>query len=331
MPLIKNSTYQKPFYLFNGHWETIVPSTFRKIKGVAYERERLELSDGDFLDLDWLKNKGENKSEAKNKTSKLVIISHGLEGSSERHYSKGMAKYFSQRGWDAIAWNCRGCSGEINRLPRFYHHGATEDLDAVVQHAINKNQYDTIALVGLSMGGSLTLKYFGENAGKLHPSIKTGVVFSVPCDLGSSARELDKPEKKFYLNRFLKKLGKKIKEKSKIFPELISYENFDKIKSFREFDNRYTAPLHGFKDANDFYQRASSGNYIAAIQLPTLIVNALNDPFLPKTCFPFSIAENHLHVNLETPIHGGHVGFTLAGREENWMEVRAFEFTSKAR
>jgi uncharacterized protein len=321
MPLIQNSSYQKPFYLFNGHWETIVPSTFRKIKDVAYERERLELSDGDFLDLDWLKNKGENK----NKTSKLVIISHGLEGSSERHYSKGMAKYFSQRGWEAIAWNCRGCSGEMNR---FYHHGATEDLNEVVQHAINKNQYDTIALVGLSMGGSLTIKYFGENGGKLSSVIKAGVTFSVPCNLGSSARELDKPEKKFYLNRFLKKLDKKIKEKSKAFPELISHEDFDRIKSFREFDNSYTAPLHGFKDADDFYQRASSGNYIAAIQLPTLIVNALNDPFLPPACFPFEMTENHKYVSLETPKYGGHVGFTLAGKEENWMEVRAFEFIS---
>ncbi len=319
MPLIKNSSYQKPFYLFNGHWETIVPSTFRKVKGVAYERERLELSDGDFLDLDWLKNK----------SSQLVIISHGLEGSSDLHYSKGMAKYFFQRGWDAIAWNCRGCSGEINRLPRFYHHGDTEDLGAVIEHAISKNQYKEIALVGLSMGGSLTLKYFGENARKLPSVIKAGATFSVPCNLGSSARELDKPEKKFYLNRFLKKLGNKIREKSKIFPELISYGGFEKIKSFREFDTRYTAPLHGFKNADDFYERASSGNYIASIQTPTLIVNALSDPFLPTACFPFGVAENHEYVSLETPTYGGHVGFTLAGKEENWMEVRAYEFISK--
>jgi uncharacterized protein len=318
MPLIKNSSYQKPFYLFNGHWETIVPSMFRKVKGVAYERERLELSDSDFLDLDWLKNK----------STKLVIISHGLEGSSERHYCKGMAKYFFQRGWDAIAWNCRGCSGEINRLPRFYHHGATEDLSAVIQHAIQKNQYNEIALVGLSMGGSLTLKYFGENAEKLPSTIKVGVTFSVPCHLGSSARELDKPEKKFYLNRFLKKLGNKIREKSKVYPELISYEGFEKIKSFREFDTRYTAPLHGFKDADDFYEQASSGNYIARIQTPTLIVNSLSDLFLPPSCFPFEVAENHEYVSLETPKYGGHIGFTLAGKEENWMEVRAFEFIS---
>ena len=199
MPLIKKSSYQKPFYLFNGHWETIIPSAFRTIKDVTYQRERLELADGDFLDLDWLRDQSQ----------KLVVISHGLEGSSERHYSKGMAKYFSQRGWDAVAWNCRGCSGEINRLPRFYHHGATEDIAAVIQHAINLKKYSTIALVGFSMGGSMTLKYLGENSKKLHPSIKGGVALSVPCDLGASARELDRPNQLFYRNRFLKKLEKK--------------------------------------------------------------------------------------------------------------------------
>lgn len=316
MPLIEKSNYRKPFYLFNGHWETIVPSSFRKIKGVTYQRERLELIDGDFLDLDWLK--GNNQ--------KLVVISHGLEGSSERHYSKGMAKYFHARGWDAVAWNCRGCSGEINRLPRFYHHGATEDIRAVVEHAIHTKKYSTIALVGFSMGGSMTLKYMGENGNTLHNSVKTAVVFSVPCHLGSSARELDKPSKRFYLNRFLKKLQKKIQAKSLQFPRIVSAEGFENIRSFRDFDNRYTCPLHGFKDADDFYERASSGPHISSIQKPTLVVNALSDPFLPQECYPVDIAKKHSTVFLEMPADGGHVGFTLAGKEVNWMEVRAFEF-----
>ena len=316
MPLIEKSSYRKPFYLFNGHWETIVPSSFRKIRGVSYQRERLELVDGDFLDLDWLK--GNNQ--------KLVVISHGLEGSSERHYSKGMAKYFHARGWDAVAWNCRGCSGEINRLPRFYHHGATEDIRAVVENAIHTKRYSTIALVGFSMGGSMTLKYMGENGNTLHDSVKTAVVFSVPCHLGSSARELDKPSKRFYLNRFLKKLQKKIQAKSLQFPHIVSAEGFGTIRSFRDFDNRYTSRLHGFNDADDFYERASSGSHISSIQKPTLIVNALSDPFLPEECYPFDVAKKHSTVFLETPADGGHVGFTLTGKEENWMEVRAFEF-----
>jgi predicted alpha/beta-fold hydrolase len=318
MPLVANSSYRAPWYLLNGHLETIVPSMVRKIKGVTYDRERLELSDGDFIDLDWLRNK----------SNKLIIIAHGLEGNSDRHYSKGMAKYFFQRGWNTLAWNCRSCSGEMNRLPRFYHHGATEDLAELIAHVIAKKQFEKIVLVGFSMGGSLTLKYLGEQR-QLPKEIKAGVVFSVPCHLGSSAKELDKPSKKFYLNRFLKKLGKKIKVKSELFPDLISYHGYEAITTFEEFDNRYTAPLHGFKNADDFYLRASSLNYISTITLPTLIVNALNDPFLPPLCFPTEIAKDHSHLFLETPERGGHTGFTLAGKKENWMEVRAFEFISQ--
>jgi predicted alpha/beta-fold hydrolase len=317
MPLIALSSYKHPYYLFNGHLETIVPSAFRKVGGPPYRRERLELDEGDFLDLDWLENK----------SRRLVIISHGLEGSSDRHYSKGMANFFFKNGWDALAWNCRSCSGEMNRLPRFYHHGATEDLKAVIDHALNKG-YESIALIGISMGGSLSLKYVGENAKNLHPAIKRVVAFSVPCHLGSSAGELDKPSKKFYLNRFLKKLGRKIQAKAASFPDIISYEGFDKIRTFEEFDNRYTAPLHGFRDAQDFYERASSLPHIANISIPTLIVNALNDPFLPRQCFPYDIARESKFVFLETPKRGGHTGFTLAGRRENWMEVRAFEFVN---
>ncbi|HQQ82924.1 MAG TPA: alpha/beta fold hydrolase [Cyclobacteriaceae bacterium] len=316
MPILTTSDYRPPLYLFNGHLETIVPSAFRKITDVTYQRERLELADGDFLDLDWLKQG----------TRKLMIVSHGLEGSSDRHYSKGMARYFYRRGWDALAWNCRSCSGEMNRLPRFYHHGATEDITAVVDHAIAAGGYETIVLVGISMGGSMTLKYLGENAGTLPTQVKGGVAFSVPCHLGSSARELDKPEKRFYLNRFLKKLGAKIKLKSERFPDLISYRGFDQIKSFEAFDNRYTAPLHGFRDAQDFYERAASLPHISNIRVPVLIANAVNDPFLPPACYPFDIARQSDFVYLETPDRGGHTGFTLPGSDDSWMEQRAFAF-----
>ncbi len=318
MPLILSSYKTPPFYLFNSHAETIVPSIFRKVSG-TYDRERLELPDGDFVDLDWMRSN--NK--------KLVIISHGLEGSSDRHYSKGMATYFYVHGWDALAWNCRGCSGVMNRLPRFYHHGATEDIAAVIDHAIQL-KYEHISLVGFSMGGSMSLKYIGERNGILPTQIKSAVTFSVPCDLKSSATELDKPSKKFYLNRFLRKLEKKIRAKSILFPE-ISATGFEKIKTFREFDNRYTAPLHGFTDADDFYTRASSGPYIQSIEIPTLIVNALNDPFLPNACYPVEIAKEHTQVYLEMPARGGHVGFSLPGASESWMERRAYEFVESVK
>lgn len=312
MPVIP-SAYKAPFYLFNAHLETVIPSVFRKVAG-TYQRERLELSDGDFLDLDWMTQQ----------RNKLVIISHGLEGSSERHYTKGMAIHFFQQGWDAVAWNCRGCSGEINRLPRFYHHGATEDLAAVIDHALQKN-YDNIVLVGFSMGGSMTLKYLGEQAPP--QQIKSAITFSVPCDLGSSAAELDKPSNKFYLNRFLKKLEKKIQAKAIQFPHLLSDKSFETITTFRDFDTRYTAPLHGFADADDFYSKASCNPHLDNIKIPTLLVNAENDPFLTQSCYPVTLAQRHPQLHLEIPKRGGHVGFSMAGNT-NWMEVRALEFAS---
>ncbi|MCU0420885.1 MAG: alpha/beta fold hydrolase [Cyclobacteriaceae bacterium] len=314
MPLLASS-YRAPFYLFNGHLETVVPSLFRKITDVTYLRERLELPDGDFLDLDWLRQG----------SPRLMIVSHGLEGNSDRHYCKGMAKYFFQHGWDALAWNCRSCSGEMNRLPRFYHHGATEDLAFVIDHALQRG-YAHVALVGISMGGSMTLKYLGENAGHLPPAVQAAVAFSVPCHLGSSASALDNPPNRFYLNRFLKKLGKKITAKAAMFPDTVSASGFEKIRSFREFDNRYTAPLHGFRDADDFYERASALPHLSSIGIPTLIVNALNDPFLPEDCYPRQLARNHPLLFLETPARGGHTGFTLSGEVANGMEKRALAF-----
>lgn len=318
MPIITSSSYRGVPMLFNGHLETVIPSMFRKIKGVTYTRERITLDDGDFLDLDWLK--GDHR--------KLVIISHGLEGSSERHYVKGMARYFHQYGWDALGWNCRSCSGEMNRAARLYHHAATDDLAVVVEHA-QRQGYTQMALVGFSMGGSLTLKYLGEQGRHLHPTIQAAAVFSVPCHLAASAAALDAPNMAFYRKRFLKKLGIKIQLKSLQYPDLVRYDGFENIQFFREFDERYTAPLHGFLSASDFYERASAMHYLPDIGIPTLVVNALNDPFLPEACHPRMIAKNHQHLYLETPARGGHVGFSFFKREENWMEYRALEFISQ--
>jgi predicted alpha/beta-fold hydrolase len=279
-----------------------------------YERQRMELEDGDFLDLDWLRHNDRTEK-------KLIIISHGLEGSSERHYSRGMAGHFYHKGWDAVAWNCRSCSGEINRLPRFYHHGDTGDLQAVINEGYRKN-YDHIALVGFSMGGSFTMKYLGEQGSKIDRRIKGGVGFSVPCELGGSAAQLDKPSMTFYRNRFLRKLGKKILAKSFIYPDKISYQGYEKIKTFKQFDDRYTASLHGFKDANDFYSRSSCDQYLKDITIPALIVNAANDPFLTPGCYPKDVD----NIYLEIPKRGGHVGFSLPDGEENYMEIRAYDF-----
>ncbi len=315
MPIIK-SKYKAPFYLKNGHLATIVPSSFRKVEDVVYDRERIHTPDGDFLDLDWVNSN----------SNKLVVVSHGLEGSSNRPYMKGMVKYFSERGWDALAWNCRSCSGELNWKPKFYHHGATEDLKQVIDYAIEDKGYDIIVLVGFSMGGSMTLKYCGEMGEEIPRQVKGATAFSVPVSLKSSVEALSTFGTTFYRKRFIKKLENKIKLKAAQYPEEIKYEGFESIKFFPDFDNLYTAPLHGFKNADDFYEKASAGGYMYDTIVPVLLVNAANDPFLGDACYPKKKCEKHANLYLEIPKHGGHVGFSLKGRDENYMEMRAYEF-----
>jgi predicted alpha/beta-fold hydrolase len=335
MPILPPKELKPPFYYFgNAHLQTIIPSLFRNVNGVIYHRERISTPDGDFLDLDWAWAEAQKKvngvvsSKHVKPSKKLIIVSHGLEGSADRHYVKGLIKVMNQEGWDGLGWNCRSCSGELNRLPRFYHHGDTPDLDLVINYALEKFDYQTVALAGFSMGGSMTLKYFGERGEDILPQIKKGIAFSVPCDLAACSDELSKPSKMFYTRRFLKKLNKKILKKAKLMPEQISAEPIKNIRIFRDFDNAYSSQLHGFRDAEDYYRQASSINYLQGIRKPVLLINSLNDPFLTLSCFPKAIAENHRFLYLEMPLQGGHVGFQRLGQKETYAELRAKEWLS---
>lgn len=317
MPLIFNKTYKNPYYAFNQHMETIIPSALRKIKGVNYQRERIITPDNDFLDIDWLKNQSQQ----------LIIISHGLEGSSHRPYVKGLAKLFHQNNYDVLAWNCRGCSEEINKNKILYHHGFTQDVETVVQRAL-KEGYKNIVMAGFSMGGSLTLKYLGENAENLHPEIKGGMAVSVPCDLDSSSRMLSLKKNKFYQDRFMRKLTKKISWKNEQFPGFVEMRPWKSFRNFHEFDSHYTAKIFGFKDADDFYNKVQCLPHIKNIKVPTLILNAMNDPMLTDSCFPKEEAESMENVTLEISVKGGHVGFMQAGKEYTYAEERALQFFS---
>jgi len=304
----------------SGHIQPIFPSIFRKIETDFYIRERIETDDADFLDIDWAKNGNKN----------LAIISHGLEGSSKRSYVAGMAKTLLRNGWDVLAWNFRSCSEEINRQPRFYHSGATDDLERVVQHALNKDLYNKISLIGFSMGGNLTLVYLGQQGDNLNAKIVRSATFSVPCDLRASSMQLAKPQNKLYMKRFLRMLHEKIREKMKVFPELINDTDYDLIKTFKEYDNRYTAPLHGFENAEDYWRKCSSRQFIPGIKIPTLIVNALNDPFLADGCYPVEETAKSKYVFLERPKSGGHVGFISFNKDNSyWSENRALEFLTE--
>lgn len=308
------TSYRAPFLLLNKHLETIYPSLLRKVQTKAYSRERITTPDNDFLDLDWLKQG----------SKKLIILSHGLEGNSQRSYIKGMANIFYNHGFDVLAWNFRGCSEEMNRTLRFYHSGATDDLDLVVDHVISVG-YTEISLIGFSLGGNLTLKYLGEKATTLHPFIKSSVTFSVPLNLHSSCIEISRPSNWIYNKRFLKSLALKVRNKSKHISGLDT-RALDTIKTLLEFDNKYTAPIHGFKDAIDYYEQCSAIHFISSIDRPTLIVNALNDPFLSRDCYP-SHLHDHPFLKFEYPNRGGHVGFALFNQNGlYWSELRALKF-----
>ncbi|QHL87461.1 alpha/beta fold hydrolase [Nibribacter ruber] len=315
MPLLPASPYRAPFFLFNGHLQTILPSTLRKAPAVSYTRERIDTPDQDFLDLDW----------SIVGSSTLVVVSHGLEGDTQRPYMKGMVKAANQTGWDALAWNYRSCSGEPNHLLRSYHMGVMEDLHLVIEHALAKHRYETVYLVGFSMGGNLTLNYLSQWADKVPMQVKRAAVFSVPCHMSSACAQLAKPQNRIYMRRFLNTLHQKLKLKAQKFT--VDLADYHQIKTFEQFDDRYTAPLHGFKDAADYYARCSSSLHLKHLRLPTLLVNAKNDPFLSPECFPVEQAQQNPNLYLEMPESGGHVGFAESFFTGiYYSERRAIEF-----
>ena len=317
MPIIEPSRYKAPFLMSNGHMQTVLPSFIRSLSSSFFRRERMETDDDDFLDLDW----------AETGSDSIAILSHGLEGNSRRPYMIGMAAVLNRSGWDALAWNYRGCSGEPNRQLRMYHSGAIDDLDRVVSRILRKGMYRTVALIGFSLGGNLTLLYLGTKGPSLDERVRKAVVFSAPCDLRSSAEALARPANFLYMRQFLQSFHSKIRAKMALWPDEINDYHFDRMKNFKDFDDRYTAPLHGFENAEDYWQKCSSSAVIHRITTPTLIVNALNDPFLENGCYPRAQAMNNEHVFLETPASGGHVGFMqFRSNGTYWSELRAVEF-----
>lgn len=319
MPIVQPTYGKPPIHYLNGHFETILPSLWRKIEGVSYSRERIPTPDGDFLNLDWSSVNG----------SRLLIVSHGLEGDSQRHYARALVKLFNQHGLDVMVWNNRSCGGELNLRPVLYHHGASQDLDSVIQHVLASKNYTELYLAGVSMGGAQTLNYLGKKGNTIPSLIKKTAVYSTPVHLPSSAATLRRISNAFYAQKFLSKLKKKMEAKGKQFPGLIDLELLRQVRDFNTFDTHFTAKLHGFVDAADFYEQASPHPYLDKIQVPTLILNAVNDPLLGKECFPVALATQSKTLYLEMPNRGGHTGFTNRNSEFNYAEFRLLNFLTQ--
>jgi len=324
MPVIP-SKFNPPWLLRNGHLQTVLPAILRWRTSVAYQRERLELADGDFLDLDWNQAVDTTASTTLPAGSpRVAILSHGLEGSSRDVTVRSMAAALHRAGWNVLAWNYRGCSGEMNRLPRLYHSGETADLAIVVAHAAKR--FSRLALIGFSLGGNLVLKYLGE--ARPHEAVVCAVALSPPINLAASARALDQRRgNRLYLRRLIASLVRKVKAKARHFPQRIDVGQTKGIHGFEDFDGRFTAPVHGFRDAADYWAKCSSQQFLSAITVPTLVLSAQDDPFLTLDSFPFAEAEASMGLFLEAPETGGHLGFFDSWVcDQSWAERRVIEF-----
>ncbi|PSF04556.1 alpha/beta hydrolase [Marinobacter fuscus] len=316
----KQDTYRPPVWLRNGHLQSVWPTLFRTVRLPEPQSEILPTPDEDELHLDWYRQGSD----------RLAVISHGLEGNSRRSYVLGLARALMADGWDVLAWNFRSCGGVMNHRPRFYHSGATGDLQAVVRRGLQE-KYGQLFLSGFSMGGNLTLMYLAEQGELIDSRVCGAVTYSVPLDLAGSADVLALPSRRIYMQRFLKDLQAKIRQKSEKFPDLVDVSGFENIRTFHEFDDRYTAPLHGFKNAKDYWARCSALFRLKDIRVPALVLNAADDPFLSALCYPQDKSVLGAHVVLEVPRWGGHVGFVQHARDGfYWSERRALGFVRDA-
>lgn len=297
MPLISENIYHPGIFLRNGHLNTLSAYLLRSPKKPAFQRERITTPDQDFLDLDWIKT-GQ---------SRLAIILHGLEGSTSSQYIRGVSPLLSAAGYDVMAVNHRSCSGEINRQKKFYHSGFLEDFEFLLQKYAS--EYREAIAIGYSLGGNILLRYAGLRAGNTHPLLTKVISISAPCDLEASSRTLLRPINRLYTNNFLNTLENKIKSKAEIM-DGIPVEDWKKVKNLWDFDEYFTAPLHGFKDARDYYSSCSSIRVLEDIQMPAYLISSEDDPFLTPECLPFALASKHRNFHFLPQKYGGHVGFT---------------------
>lgn len=309
-----------PKWLYTKHLQTIIPNVYRKVEGVAYQREQIATWDDDFLDLDW----------SIVGSKKVVIISHGFEGSSDRVYARGLTKMLNKNGFDVCAWNFRGCGGEDNLQIYNYHSGKTDDLDFIVNNIIKKEKYTEYYLVGISMGGNMTLKYLGEEKWNSVHKITSAITVSVPIHYETSFPHLIKGWNVMYERRFTNQVKEKVLKKQTRFPNLLDYKHIAESKNLWEFTERYTVPVYGFKNIDDYILKVQASAYLSAIKTPTLLINADNDPLLTKECYPVEVAKKSKYFHLEITQGGGHVGFCENLKEEhNWLEKRVASYLLK--
>ncbi len=322
--LLIETNFKAAWWLKNPHLQTLYPALLRSKSALALRRERLITSDQDFIDLDWY---GENHQP-------LVILLHGLSGSFQSSYIVGLQRSLSNNGFRSVVLNFRGCSGEYNHTARCYHSGETEDIHFLYQTLRQREPNAPMAAIGFSLGGNVLLKWLGEQT---QLSLFAAVAVSVPFLLNACATKLDQGFSKVYRKHLLDELKDYIREKHRYLLQLNQHEEANKlaqlgdlsdINSFWQYDNRVVAKLHGFKNSLDYYQRSSSRQFLKTITVPTLLIQAIDDPFMTESVIP-SLDELSSCVQLEQTPKGGHVGFIMGNnpfKPSYWLDQRIPEF-----
>jgi predicted alpha/beta-fold hydrolase len=312
--------FHSPPWLRGRHLQT-VSGALRPLVRLPLRRERLELPDGDFLDLDWLEHPAPPGPQAP-----LLLVLHGLEGSSQATYARGLLEQARQRGWAGVCLNFRSCSGEPNRLLRSYHSGVSDDLERVVAR-LRAQHAGPLFCAGVSLGANVLVKWLGEQGEAARGRVQGAVAISAPFDLDLCARSLDGPGlwAFVYRRRFLRTLVAKARAKALRFPAELSAARLARLSTLRAFDDVFTAPVHGFAGAADYYARCSSGPLLPAVRVPLLVLSALDDPFIPPAALPVEAARANPLVTLALSESGGHVGFVDGPpwRLRGWAEARA--------
>ncbi len=315
--------YTAPAWLPGGHAQTIWP-ILRKGAPPPYRRERWDTPDGDFIDVDWL-------AMPEDAGAPLVVLFHGLEGSSASHYAGALMHALAQRGWGGAVPHFRGCSGEPNRLPRAYHSGDSEEIDWILRRMRERFPQRTIFAAGVSLGGNALLKWAGKQEGAACGVVQAVAAVCAPLDLTAAGQALQQGFSLAYAKHFLVSLKANSKAKLARFPEVFDAARMQAARTLYDFDDAVTAPLHGFASATDYWLRASSKPWLGGVRLPTLVLNARNDPFLPHHALP-TPQQVSASVKLDYPDGGGHVGFVTGpfpGRLD-WLPQRLLAFFTHA-
>ncbi len=309
----------------NPHAQTVLANSLRDMNGVSYRRVRLDTPDGDFLDLDFAAVPGVELGH----DTPLVLLLHGLEGSARRSYASEMYRQLAQRGVRAVGMNFRSCSGEMNRTSKLYHAGKTDDVAHVVGWLDDLFPNAVKGLVGFSLGGNTMLKYLGEQGDDT--PIQAAAAVSPPFDLAQIARTFHLGSGRPYATRFMKSLRQKALNHAQLNGSDINIQAVLNAKTMMDFDNAVTAPLHGFRDADDYYARNSSEQFLPGIRVPTLVVRAMDDPFFGSDIPHMALAANENLLPVLVP-HGGHVAFAEGiwpRRFRYWAERQAASFLAK--